>query len=95
MDCFSFCGRELDGTLDGVPRAKRIALGGYVYHVLNRANGPLRIFHKPGELNAARPAAGPAWIAFTQGHQVTKNNIVRVGIPLCRLPALCEIKSPQ
>jgi hypothetical protein len=27
-----------------MPRPKRIALGGYVYHVLNRANGRLRIF---------------------------------------------------
>jgi len=27
-------------------RPKRIALGGYVYHVLNRANGRLRIFRK-------------------------------------------------
>lgn len=27
-------------------RAKRVALGGYVYHVLNRANGRLRIFRK-------------------------------------------------
>ena len=29
-----------------MPRAKRIDLGGYVYHVLNRANGRLRIFRK-------------------------------------------------
>jgi len=29
-----------------MPRAKRITLGGYVYHVLNRANGRLRIFRK-------------------------------------------------
>lgn len=29
-----------------MPRPKRIALGGYVYHVLNRANGRLRIFRK-------------------------------------------------
>jgi len=27
-------------------RAKRVTLGGYVYHVLNRANGRLRIFRK-------------------------------------------------
>jgi len=27
-----------------MPRPKRITLGGYVYHVLNRANGRLRIF---------------------------------------------------
>ena len=29
-----------------MPRPKRITLGGYVYHVLNRANGRLRIFRK-------------------------------------------------
>ena len=27
-----------------MPRAKRITVGGYVYHVLNRANGRLRVF---------------------------------------------------
>ncbi|OGZ06942.1 MAG: hypothetical protein A3C13_00800 [Candidatus Lloydbacteria bacterium RIFCSPHIGHO2_02_FULL_50_11] len=30
-----------------MPRQPRIALGGYVYHVLNRANGRARIFHTP------------------------------------------------
>jgi putative transposase len=35
-----------------MPRPKRIALGGYVYHVLNRANGRLRIFRKPGDFLA-------------------------------------------
>ncbi|MBE0534159.1 MAG: hypothetical protein IH624_00715 [Phycisphaerae bacterium] len=30
-------------------RLERIALGGYVYHVLNRANGRLRIFKKGGD----------------------------------------------
>jgi putative transposase len=29
-----------------MPRAQRVAVGGYVYHVLNRANGRLRIFRK-------------------------------------------------
>jgi putative transposase len=29
-----------------MPRAQRITAGGYVYHVLNRANGRLRIFRK-------------------------------------------------
>ena len=35
-----------------MPRAKRITLGGYVYHVLNRANGRLRIFRKDGDFLA-------------------------------------------
>ena len=33
-------------------RAKRITLGGYAYHVLNRANGRLRIFRKDGDFAA-------------------------------------------
>jgi len=33
-------------------RAKRITLGGYAYHVLNRANGRLRIFRKEDDFAA-------------------------------------------
>ena len=33
-------------------RAKRITLGGYAYHVLNRANGRLRLFRKYGDFSA-------------------------------------------
>jgi putative transposase len=33
-------------------RPKRVALGGYVYHVLNRANGRLRIFRKKADFAA-------------------------------------------
>ena len=33
-------------------RPKRITLGGYVYHVLNRANGRLRIFKKDADFAA-------------------------------------------
>ena len=33
-------------------RAKRITLGGYVYHALNRANGRLRIFRKDSDFLA-------------------------------------------
>ncbi len=33
-------------------RRKRITLGGYVYHVINRANGRLRIFRKAGDFAA-------------------------------------------
>ncbi len=38
--------------MPGMPRPQRIALGGYVYHVLNRANGRLRIFRKAGDFLA-------------------------------------------
>lgn len=33
-------------------RPYRAGLGGYVYHVLNRANGRLPIFHKDGDYAA-------------------------------------------
>jgi len=39
-------------------RPKRIALGGYVYHVLNRANGRLRIFRKQGDFQAFEQILG-------------------------------------
>lgn len=35
-----------------MPRRKRKNLGNVVYHVLNRANGRLRIFKKPGDFEA-------------------------------------------
>ena len=35
-----------------MPRPKRITLGGYLYHVLNRANGRLRIFRKEADFLA-------------------------------------------
>lgn len=33
-------------------RSKRITKGGYLYHVINRSNGRLRIFRKPGDFMA-------------------------------------------
>lgn len=38
--------------IGGMPRPKRIALGGYVYHAFNRANGRLRIFRKDSDFVA-------------------------------------------
>jgi len=35
-----------------MPRMKRIAVGGIVYHALNRANGKLRIFRKQQDFEA-------------------------------------------
>jgi putative transposase len=35
-----------------MPRTKRTCPGGYVYHVLNRSNGRLRIFKKPADFEA-------------------------------------------
>ncbi|MBE0536529.1 MAG: hypothetical protein IH624_12760 [Phycisphaerae bacterium] len=50
-------------------RPKRIALGGYVYHVLNRANGRLRIFKKGGDFEAFEQilSASPGTVGI--GHQ--------------------------
>jgi len=39
----------LGGICIIMPRPKRKILGGYYYHVLNRANGRLRIFKKRGD----------------------------------------------
>jgi len=41
-------------------RPRRITLGGYVYHVLNRANGRLRIFRKAGDFVAFERILGEA-----------------------------------
>lgn len=35
-----------------MPRTARAAMGGIVYHVLNRGNGRLPIFRKPGDYHA-------------------------------------------
>jgi putative transposase len=35
-----------------MPRTARAAVGGLVYHVLNRGNGRMRIFRKPGDYQA-------------------------------------------
>ncbi len=50
---YSILAERRCGAIIGVmPRPKRIALGGYVYHVVNRANGRLRIFRKQGDFIA-------------------------------------------
>jgi len=35
-----------------MPSPKRQCSGGVIYHVINRANGKLRIFKKPGDFLA-------------------------------------------
>ena len=35
-----------------MPRTARAIEGGMIYHVLNRGNGRMRIFHKPGDYEA-------------------------------------------
>ncbi len=35
-----------------MPRTSRAAIGGVVYHVLNRGNGRMKIFRKPGDYKA-------------------------------------------
>src|SRR3979411_599191 len=41
-------------------RPYRTALGGYVYHMLNRSNGRLRIFHKDDDYEAFERILGEA-----------------------------------
>ncbi len=53
----------------GLP--KRITLGGYVYHVLNRANGRLRIFKKNDD--------------FLSFEQILAEGIERFGMRICGL----------
>jgi len=48
-----------------MPRPKRIALGGYVYHVLNRANGRLRIFRKESDFLAFEKILGDGITLFS------------------------------
>jgi len=48
-----------------MPRPERIALGGYVYHVLNRANGRLRIFRKPADFLAFEKILGDGLLRFS------------------------------
>ena len=50
-------------------RPKRITLGGYVYHVLNRANGRLRIFKKNDD--------------FLSFEQILAEGIERFGMRIC------------
>ena len=45
-------------------RAKRVTLGGYVYHVLNRANGRLRIFRKHNDFLAFEQVMAEAITRF-------------------------------
>src|SRR3569623_757048 len=40
------------GRLSHMPRRARSILGGYAYHVLNRANGRLRLFRKDADFAA-------------------------------------------
>jgi putative transposase len=46
---FFLAEKRLAGYHLQMGRPHRVALGGYVYHVLNRANGRLPMFHKDGD----------------------------------------------
>ena len=47
FDLYIFC-----WYIGAMGRSKSITLGGYTYHVLNRANGRLRIFRKNTDVEA-------------------------------------------
>lgn len=58
-------------------RPRRIALGGYVYHVLNRANGRLRIFRKEGDFVAFEKIVADGAVRFSMrlcGYCVMSNH---------------------
>ena len=44
-----------------MPRSARKIVGGYVYHVLNRANGRLRLFRKEADFAAFEKIVAQAW----------------------------------
>jgi putative transposase len=48
-------------------RAQRVSLGGYVYHVLNRANGRLRIFGKNADFAAFEEIVAEAMERYPVG----------------------------
>jgi putative transposase len=52
FQAFVLYGTDGARTIMIMSRPQRIALGGYVYHVLNRANGRLRIFRKESDFLA-------------------------------------------
>ncbi|MGD9648605.1 MAG: transposase, partial [Pirellulales bacterium] len=44
--------RVAQASFTHMPRRARSIVGGYAYHVLNRANGRLRLFKKPADYQA-------------------------------------------
>jgi hypothetical protein len=48
-----------------MPRIARVAPGGQVYHVINRANGRLRLFRKPRDFEAFYDAIEAAMVPGT------------------------------
>jgi putative transposase len=53
-------GRRVAAKLCGMGRPLRASPGGYVYHVLNRANGRMRMFHKDADYEAFERIIGEA-----------------------------------
>src|SRR5207302_5196747 len=52
QDPFLLTFRALSVTMATMGRALRAALGGYVYHALNRGNSRATVFHKDGDYEA-------------------------------------------
>jgi REP element-mobilizing transposase RayT len=90
-DHFLTAATERD-TLNAMPRRARSIVGGYAYHVLNRANGRLRLFKKDADFAAFErnkgdgdhflTAATERDKATKRGHWATKKGTLW----LCRKP---------
>jgi hypothetical protein len=80
-----------------MPRPNRITLGGYVYHVMNRANGRLKIFKKHGDFLAFEQILAEAIERFSMricGYCIMSNHslaftvMARAGRPAVGLHAM-------
>ncbi len=68
-------------------RALRTAMGGYVYHALNRGNGRATVFHKDGDYEAFERVMVKALEHVRRGKGVlTPFWILRVHCPLSNYP---------
>jgi REP-associated tyrosine transposase len=75
-------------------RPLRVALGGYIYHVLNRGNGRAAIFHKAGDFEAFERNLAET-LEHVPGMRLTGYCLPTTGTSCCgraptaRLPTSC------
>jgi hypothetical protein len=64
--------------------ATNFPIGGLFYHVLNRANGIMRMFHDPADLEAFQrgwPFGSYGWILQTAARLKMEHTLRPVGLP--------------